>query len=102
MRSGPAKTAPRQQRGQRMRAIAARRRGMETRGMSRGVTGAPGPVRLPPDLALDVLGLVFPIGGPEVRGEVLPAAIGEEADDVLFAFEAFGGLDGGADDGAAA
>src|SRR3990172_188756 len=57
------------------------------------------PRSLPPDLVFDVLGEVFVVGGPELGAEVLPTAVGEEADDVA-GVEALGGALGGLHDGA--
>ena len=56
---------------------------------------------LPPDLAVDVLWLVFPLCCPEVAGEVLPTAIREEADDVLLTLQALRDFDCGLHHGAA-
>jgi hypothetical protein len=44
----------------------------------------------PPDLGFDIAGLVGPIGGPQVGREVLPATVGEQADDVLLAGQPLG------------
>src|SRR3990172_12878566 len=57
------------------------------------------PRSLPPDLVFDVLGEVFVVGGPELGAEVLPAAVGEETDDVA-GVEALGDALGGLHDGA--
>ena len=47
----------------------------------------------PPDLVLYLVWLVLPLGRPQVRAKIFPAAIGQQAHDVLFAFEPFGRLD---------